>query len=392
MKKILFLVATLGLVTFASCGGDDKPTETPKVTVSAIPEAPMDGEATVSFTVNSNADWEITAAEDWYSLDVKSGGSGNTTITVDVEANEGAARSSDITVTPKGGTAQIAKLTQAGLAIETTVPNAIEGAGGEATFDITSPLAWTIAEPTEDWLTVTPMEGEGGTTTVTVTAEVNPGALRSGSIVITAGTLTATVAVNQKATEVTVPFNYADLLGLYDTTGTVSGLMNTPGPTDFVLEVVSPGNGDESYVGVFGWGENSNDLPFFVDVVGESLFVDIVSPVVEAGADGEPVRFQPFYIGSDKMLWLVEEAPEVIWNGALKTLDFTLSEVDGNKVFLGFLGFVDNGDGTATVNLYGENYGDAFATQTSASSAPIRSINTSAVGLNVLATYQMATK
>ncbi len=72
----------------------------------------------------------------------------------------------------------------------------ISDSGASSTYTITSAGGWTSTA--SSWLTVTPSSGESGTM-ITVTAAKNSSNARTGTVQITSGTATATLAVSQYA-------------------------------------------------------------------------------------------------------------------------------------------------------------------------------------------------
>jgi hypothetical protein len=101
--KRFFTLAALGLTAlfaFNSCGGNE-PVDDPVVTETTLdattPAEVVAGGGTTKFNITSNAEWTITKAETWLSVTPEAG-KDNAEITVTVEANTGAARSSELTI------------------------------------------------------------------------------------------------------------------------------------------------------------------------------------------------------------------------------------------------------------------------------------------------------
>lgn len=72
--------------------------------------------------------------------------------------------------------------------------------GGVQTVTLTVPVVWA-ANPSATWIQVTPNQGDAGTVTLEIKADKNDtGADRSGSVLVTAGSLASvSIAVSQKA-------------------------------------------------------------------------------------------------------------------------------------------------------------------------------------------------
>lgn len=89
-------------------------------------------------------------------------------------------------------------LTVGGIEAETTVP-AVDAP--QVVFTVESNRDWEIVTEDLDWASVSPLSGVGGSVTrVTVTPYVNKGGLRTGRIVVTAGTERTILVLNQQPT------------------------------------------------------------------------------------------------------------------------------------------------------------------------------------------------
>jgi VCBS repeat-containing protein len=220
MKKILLPVALFCMAAFASCNGDDF---TLRVSQPAEVSA-VGGE--VAFGIEADTYWTIAATDDWYTLNITSGNT-NATITITVEKNDtGVPRTSTITVTGGGKTA-IVTLNQADavLKVSDPVPAIVPAGGGSATFDIAADIDWEIAQPAENWITVSPRSGTGNQT-VAVTVNENTGGRREAVITVTAviegaagedAVISEAVTVSQAA-GVTTDYTIDDLVGEWNVT------------------------------------------------------------------------------------------------------------------------------------------------------------------------------
>jgi hypothetical protein len=201
MKKLAYFAA-LGLA-FASisCNGDEPKAEI-TLSVNSPTEAPASGGET-TFTITTAGEWVITPQTgiDWYTINPVSG-SGDAIVTITVEPNEGGERTSLITVT--GGQTRTVTLTQTGATLDVSTPDQIAAAGGVITFDITTTAAWTIAQPTDTWITLDKLSGKGDDI-ISVTVEVNNNfEVRKTDITISADNnaeLSKTITISQKASD-----------------------------------------------------------------------------------------------------------------------------------------------------------------------------------------------
>lgn len=90
----------------------------------------------------------------------------------------------------------------AGLSVDQTSV-VIPSTGGSVSVKVSSSEAWTavISEAGKEWLHVTPLQGQKGVTTITVTVSPITGKPRSARINFLAGLYNASVAVTQEGTE-----------------------------------------------------------------------------------------------------------------------------------------------------------------------------------------------
>jgi hypothetical protein len=124
---------------------------------------------------------------------------------VSVTANSGVARSGTVTFTTLTGGAltRTVAVSQAGVAANTLTlaPTSLPftAAAGSSPVTVTSNVAWTATDD-QTWITVTPATGtNNGTLTVAVIANTGTAA-RTGTVTVTGGGITRTVAVTQAGT------------------------------------------------------------------------------------------------------------------------------------------------------------------------------------------------
>lgn len=158
-----------------------------------------------TFTVTSNVAWKVTVPEDaeWVTVTTENNdgtgeGTGKPeTVTVTATPNDtGVARQCTITITPTEGenpveSTKTVTIKQKGdidleVDVETLVLASTQG--DKKTFTVTSNVPWEVAEPEEDWLTVSPMSGDGAepaTVTVTAAGENATGKVRTYTLTVT---------------------------------------------------------------------------------------------------------------------------------------------------------------------------------------------------------------
>ncbi len=226
MKKLLFLTAVMSMFAFASCGDESGPGTGPgpggDETILSVSNpnpasVPLKGGKS-TFAITCNTDWKITATGDWLTFD-KTEGSNGATIEATAVENTGQQRTSTITVKAAEITKSV-MLTQLGVEapfITLTTPAVAEADGGQVTFGVTSNIEWKVVEPEEEWVSITPLTGEGKQT-ITVTVDPNEGDRRYSTIVVTGvdegSDLNREAIINQKGRP--RPVTIDDLVGNFD--------------------------------------------------------------------------------------------------------------------------------------------------------------------------------
>jgi arabinan endo-1,5-alpha-L-arabinosidase len=153
-----------------------------------------------SIAVTSNQTWTVSSNESWLTSSASSG-SNNGSFFADVVTNTGTgSRTGVLTITAPNGQTATVTITQPGTSSLSTSPTSLSptNAASQTTIDVTSNVAWTASSNSTSWLTVSPASGSGnGTFSAAVTA--NTGTARSGTITVTGGGDTVTIAVTQAA-------------------------------------------------------------------------------------------------------------------------------------------------------------------------------------------------
>lgn len=187
------------LLTAAACSDDDtdeqsKQPAAPTLTLQGVPESGLHflyfAPSPQTFTLSTDAPWEITKTAGWFIATPKKGEAGEQiTITVTGDRNEGDARTGELTVRANSGnylhpvyTEKTFSLSQdAYLAAGITVTGIDEDLIAFPADDpepvvlqVNASYDWTLTVDNETWVTVAPKSGKAGTeTTVTVTPKAN---------------------------------------------------------------------------------------------------------------------------------------------------------------------------------------------------------------------------
>lgn len=159
-----------------------------------------------AITVTAENDWSCsTPSSPWLSIDVTSGTSGTTVVTVTADSGYTAstsARTESITFSCNTDTVEfVASQTPPQLEPDKNSLK-FKVTGGTSVVGITADLDWS-ASTSEQWLSISPASGTSATTEFTVSADTFTGgsADRTGTITVTDGLNTKTISVVQKYKE-----------------------------------------------------------------------------------------------------------------------------------------------------------------------------------------------
>ena len=190
-----FALLAVGVMLFAC-----KPPVEPALSVSdkAVNFA-SDANLDKVITVTSNQAWTVTCDADWLTIEPKSG-EGDGTFKITAKANSAfTERTVDVKVA-SATLSEVVKVTQvANTPSLSLVPTEIEftSEGGEESFAITSNADWSVSVPENDWLTVSPVSGNGAGTVTVTAAAYNGLEPRNVELTVTAEGLSQKVAVSQ---------------------------------------------------------------------------------------------------------------------------------------------------------------------------------------------------
>lgn len=160
-----------------------------------------------SFTIMTNRDWSVSVQADWLHLDQTSGTAGNIPVKISADSNPNEIeRTARIVVTSVSGLTAAVTVTQQAKEPEpepqvdlSVLSLSFTEEGGTSQAAVISDTPWT-ASCSANWVSFTPRSGNAGTTTIQVTAQANStNADRTAEIIITAGTTSVRLTINQKA-------------------------------------------------------------------------------------------------------------------------------------------------------------------------------------------------
>jgi len=201
-KSLILMGAMIAAVTgFTSCGGDDDDTPTPTLSVSNTSLSMEAGGGSMNLQVTSNTGWYVSSGASWCSVSPQQGTNNGVVYVTASENTSTSSRSCNLTIsTTDGSLSQTVQITQAGLqaSLKSIDPVSLGSEKGASnTFSIETNVAWTLSGKPE-WLTVTPLNGNGNATVTVTTLSANETAEeRTATLTVTAGGQTTTVKVTQ---------------------------------------------------------------------------------------------------------------------------------------------------------------------------------------------------
>lgn len=233
MNKLI-LTSVFSLLSFSmfSCSSSDEPAKpaTPSgdVTITVNPQSLSTGydAAELSLTISSTADWSIASENEWCRA-TPTGGAKNqeTKVNVKVSANNGSeSRITNLVVKSSGKSVYIPVNQSARPTLNVSSSTVSFGAQtSSSTVSIEANDKWTATSDAA-WCTITPASGEGGTTTVVISAEQNSTKeSRTATITVKSGELTKEISVQQYTDEIIAPAGYT--LVWHDEFNTPNGSM-----------------------------------------------------------------------------------------------------------------------------------------------------------------------
>ena len=176
---------------------------------SASPAA-AGGSATVTVTAGSGCTWTANSNASWITITAGASGTGNGTVSYNVAANTGAARSGTMTIagatfTVNQAAASVSTGSCAGTCSINAPGQTIGVSGGTGSIVVTATSAWTAVSQ-NSWITISSGASGSGNGTVSFTVAANTGPPQTGTIAV-AG-FTYTIFQNGTATGVTAGCSY----------------------------------------------------------------------------------------------------------------------------------------------------------------------------------------
>jgi mannan endo-1,4-beta-mannosidase len=172
---------------------------TNNLTVSPTSLSLAAGASSLPVQVTANVSWTVTDNQTWLTV-APTSGSSNGSFTVSATANTGtAARTGTVPVTGGSLTRTIAVTQAAATANNLTLSTAslsLASAASSSAVNVTANVGWTVTDD-QTWLSASPAAGSNNGS-FTVSATANTGSTpRTGTVTVTGGGLTRTVAVSQ---------------------------------------------------------------------------------------------------------------------------------------------------------------------------------------------------
>ena len=156
----------------------------------------------LSFTIQTNNDWEVHSSEGWLTFNRENGSPDpegrSLTIVATAAPSNVLERTATVTVIA-GDQEESFEVSQVGVFKMTAISDSFESTGSSQTFSIKTDLPWEISAD-QSWISFDAAsgDGDGAVKTITATASANDGALRRATVTVTAGGVDKTFEVSQK--------------------------------------------------------------------------------------------------------------------------------------------------------------------------------------------------
>ena len=153
-------------------------------------------QASQLITVNSNLNWKIFNKPSWLSTSVSSG-SGNANVSINVQQNNGAARSANLKFVSGNHTKQVYIYQHAARSLSVNRSSVLfNTSGGISNVSVSSDRNWTVSK-NQPWINVRPLSSNSNGT-ISIICSKNTGSQRSGIIYINDGLKTIQISVIQE--------------------------------------------------------------------------------------------------------------------------------------------------------------------------------------------------
>lgn len=159
-----------------------------------------------SFTIMTNRDWSLSTQSSWIHPAVSSGEAGTVQVSFSADANPDEIERTGKIYVAAGGLTKVLNITQQAKEPEpepqvslSVLSLSFTEEGGISQAAVISDTPWT-ASCSANWVSFSPNSGNAGTTTIQITTQANgTNADRTAEIIITAGTTSVRLTINQKA-------------------------------------------------------------------------------------------------------------------------------------------------------------------------------------------------
>jgi hypothetical protein len=274
------------------------------------------GYKSVTVTTNASDGWKASWSADWF--EVSSASDGRLVVTVEGLHYGSSSRSGGITITAGNAEPVTLNVTQAPTAYTLTIsPSSLEFGATETgsksvSISTNAPGGWEARESTS-WFS---LSGGGSTSvlTVTVTEANTSESPRSGTITVTAGTVTRELTVTQSGSALA----FGDIkYGTYSATGTPS-FLDSPGPRSWSGTIRPVSSGQYYELTNFG---GVSDITVQLKFDQGKIYMDGVTKVAEN--DNYNGYFRAYY--EEGIYWTIMGADyqhPVAYDKANRTLTF----------------------------------------------------------------------
>ena len=162
---------------------------------SAAASAAAGAGPAITISAPKGCEWTASSNAAWISITSGTSGSGDGRVGFSVSANAGAARSGTMTIAGQAFTVNQAANCSYSISQANAAIGSVGGAGPGITVTATAGCAWTSTS-NAPWISVTSGSAGTGNGSMTFTVAANPGASRSGTVMIAGQTLTVNQAAN----------------------------------------------------------------------------------------------------------------------------------------------------------------------------------------------------
>lgn len=302
----------------------------------------------ISFTVESNREWQLAASGlEWAEVSPAGGAAGLVQVKITPYSNLGDLRTGTIAI--RAGTQEhVITIHQQpssdtpSIVVEGLTDGGVvcDAEGMPQSFRVNANVAWEAGTEDLGWAVVTPSKGAAGTSVrIVVTPEENDGAERSGTLIIRAATAERRIAVSQQR-GVQTP-----VIAVEDLTDNYVRLAAGDAPVRFRVK------------SNYDWTVGREGTPDWIEITpaggaaGETVTVE-VKPAANAG-DSRKGRFSITAVGAERSATetlSVVQAPAAGFDWVLFEDDFAWATTPSDAMFN--VAAQDQGAGTALTDLY----------------------------------------